>query len=34
MEEPSTRFRQAAASQMDKAPIQEVGASGVLPHGV
>jgi len=26
MEEPSTRFRQAAASQMDKAPIQEVGA--------
>ncbi|KJS46750.1 MBL fold metallo-hydrolase [Desulfosporosinus sp. BICA1-9] len=32
MEEPITRFRQAAAGQMEKMAIQEVGASWVLPH--
>lgn len=31
MEEPINRFRQAAAGQMDKVAIQEVGASWVLP---
>ncbi|HWQ42705.1 MAG TPA: MBL fold metallo-hydrolase [Desulfosporosinus sp.] len=32
MEEPITRFRQAAAGQMEKMAIQEVGASWVLPN--
>jgi len=32
MEEPITRFRQVAAGQLDKVPIQEVGASWVLPR--
>lgn len=31
MEEPISRFRQAAAGQMDKIAIQEVGATWVLP---
>lgn len=32
MEEPISRFRQAAAGQMEKVAIQEIGASWVLPR--
>lgn len=32
MDEPISRFRQAAAGQMEKLAIQEIGATWVLPH--